>query len=182
MTPVITNTSVKLVAVHNICPAHVLHNIDRCYPQHTPTTYPVHMWWVYVVDDIIWCGCMLWVTKEKRSMFSTTYHELWTTTICCGQHSWTCVPQHRQLYPQHTPTTYAGTMCCGQLGICCGLMLWTTTIYCGQHVLHNIGNCYPQHTPTNIKGMIYCGQLGMSCGIHVVDNNYILWATCVPQL
>ena len=66
---------------------------------------------------------------------------LWGT--CCGQHWWTCSPQHSNCYPQHAPTTctpqhrwcnphhistiyvYVVRKICSTL--CCGYMLWITS-------------------------------------------------------
>ena len=76
-------SSVNLEVLHNICaPQHrqvVVHNI---HPQHIKD----HMLWMYVVDDFIYCGCMLWVTKGKTAnvLHNIPYvvdnkYMLWTT-------------------------------------------------------------------------------------------------------
>ena len=96
-------TIIHYAYVNIIGKTRFLHSI--CSPQHMPVVvhsiHPQdiegHMLWVYVVDEFIYCGCMLWATKQKRQMCSTTYHILWRTSICCGQHVWICAPQHRWL-------------------------------------------------------------------------------------
>ena len=72
----------------------VIHNI---HPQHIKD----HMLWMYVVDDFIYCGCMLWVAKGKTAnvLHNIPYvvdnkHMLWTTFAVYVVGNVACHPQH----------------------------------------------------------------------------------------
>ena len=55
----ISTVLTKVIALHSICTTqHMLIVIHNIHPQHMFQ----HILWVYVVENIICCGCMLWGT------------------------------------------------------------------------------------------------------------------------
>ena len=110
---------------------YVIHNWNKCCPQHTSTIYIttyivdiycgyIYILWVYIVGDKGW-------NRECRPQHMCVVDNmiiLWTT----------CHPQHVSTThgrcPQYVQTLYVVGTCCGSPRMCCGLhivddKLWT---------------------------------------------------------
>ena len=141
-------------------------------------------------------------------MLSTTHTDwniLWTTWLCCGQHSGQCDPQYIDMHPQYnTHNIYPHScnlsweMYCGGQGICCeerivGNILWVIACIlwatcCGQHSRQcdpQYIDIYPQYNthntcPSFMKCIVGNLLRVTYCGEHIVgDNIYpvddVLW-------
>ena len=152
-----------------------------------------------MVDNVIYCGYMLWATSEQNGkrrpqqvcvvdnndMLWMTFRNMESTTYRC--------------HPQHTPTIYKiyilWTTYCGQHNIYCGLytvgdVLWVTqyiqwvTVHiwwitllstCSTTYTTVVHNMYPQHIYV-VHNMYSQHIRHIYCGLHIVDNTiYISW-------
>ena len=148
-----------------------------------------HMLWTATsfTDDVFIlgspvCTCVQYVyhmffATQHRQVLPTTYTHNISGTICCGctvrcgQHYMLCVyvvgnkGENGQCSPQHI--------------ICCGQQLYIVDNI-REHVFHNIDNCIHNIHPQHIRDHVLWTTRNM-LWMYVVDNNYILWATCAPQ-